>query len=99
MIVFVSLLYKSINEYKQMKQNKALDVQGMVYKSILESIWIRATKKMFQMQKKYSMKIEPQEALVLFEEYTGQFEEDLYTRSFMQPFCDYIHKTLICSPF
>ncbi|MBS1642741.1 MAG: hypothetical protein JST94_11925 [Bacteroidetes bacterium] len=99
LLMFSNLLFKSINEYNRMKENKALDVQGFVYKSILEILWVKTQKKMFLMQKRYNIKIEPSEALVLFDEYSGEFEDDLYTRAFMQPFCDNVHKTILCSTF
>jgi hypothetical protein len=91
----VMCLKITIDEYALMNENNALDVQGKVYKSLFELMWIDFTKKLFERKNKYNIKFKPYTALVFWDEYNGKIERTSLAGNAAQTICDAIHKKYI----
>jgi hypothetical protein len=75
------------------KQIDDVDVlEVMREKAIFEEMWVKFQKKSFQRQDKYTLKLEPHQAITIHLEFNGVLDVTTYTGNLIQQLCNKIHQ-------
>jgi hypothetical protein len=65
-----------------------------LFRSIFEELWVKFTKKSFEVQKSYSLELKPHQAIAIHLEFNGVVDLKSYEGNLIQKICNNIHQQI-----
>lgn len=89
---FIMALNATVLIYQNMMLNKALDMEGKMYKALYEEIMVYLQQKALIKQEKYTIKIKPSWAMAIWIEYCDTADFTSQAGNLLNKLCNEIHQ-------
>jgi hypothetical protein len=92
LLAIVSLLSETCTTFQAQMEDGNMEMEDKLYKAIFDEMYVKMLKKTIEVQKSYSLDIQPSWGIAFHIQFSGLVNRSTYLGNLTQQICDRVHK-------